>query len=679
MATRPGDDAAKAEAFLRGRFPSERIVHGGEVVGCRTSALLPDGRVRLDSVRRIGPRDVRSVYMVFDTVQSVDPTQVALAWADPVGPATSGHLDDEDEGDTLIRGAGFHTPSNPHGTFQTTLGGTLAAMDLARSPEAVAETAASLAEAIRAEYPTLSRERALEAATGRARAVAADATAFLETMDPGALALLRAHPGDLAHTPWENLHDAYEGLDDTMSDGALLRRCLDAYPDMAATLFEGWDDDPMRFLLAGDDTSAAEIDEAVAGLLEERWSVTARGASRAREVQAMLASMPGHAPRFLDGHMPLPDRLVGHLRALDALPARAWPKAGDWPSWCEAVGVVHGALDLVGPKRLAGALDLRRGWAGFAMRVRELSETDGHAWEGAFDCAMAFARQLLVPAMALAEGGEDLDLHLCDEFEVVREAGILLFSGDDALGVLARVKAWRDAGRAIGALARPKSPRVPHTELPFPEMARGEAWAPVLPGSVGGDLSMVPLADERSVNEALAALGVEAGDEIPSCALGTARLMAIMRGSPAGRVAGIAAFVNDGRGIVSLMGVTGHVHDDGTEHLPDDVDAFARAYAAALDQRPGAYPFPMAGHASARTDPDTIGYAWREPGAWEAVRDAWAPALPAALAEAGATDLAHLLDMVADTDEEVRWLPTPMGAPAMRRPRARRRAPPHSP
>ncbi len=378
MATRPGNDAAKARAFLEARFPSARIMRGGEVVGCRVSAVLPDGRVRMDYVERVGPRDVRSAGIMFDTVQSVEPMQVDLAWADPSGPAAPGRWDDEDEGDGPLRGQVSHVACNPHGTYRTMLGATLASMDLARSPEAIAATAGSLAEALRSEYPTLSREQAFETATGRARAVAADADAFLATMDPEALALLRAHPGERAFTSWEYLHYAYEGLDDTMADGALLRRCVEACPDMAATLLEGWNNDPMRFLFVGDDPSAEEVDETVAELLEARWSVTGRGASRARDVQAMLTWMPGHAPRFLDGNAPLPDRLVGHLHALDALPARSWPKAGDWPSWCETVEVVHGVLCLVGRRRLAGALDLRQGWAGFAARVRGQAGAGAH-------------------------------------------------------------------------------------------------------------------------------------------------------------------------------------------------------------------------------------------------------------------------------------------------------------
>lgn len=675
-----GDETAGAAAFLEKIFPSARLRRGGEDVGCWFGTVLPDGEVSFTRIERFGPRDVRAMGLAFWDLQSVDPGHITLAWADPSGPATSGFLDDEEDGDQLVRGRPFQAPSSPHGAYAVELGRAVASADGATLPDGIAATAGALADAVRSAFQTLTARQAGELAMARAEAVAADVGPLLSTLDPEAVALLRAHAGDTAFTSWEYLHGCYEGLDATMTAGALLRRCIERFPDLAGTLLEAWEDDPMWFVGAGDDVTRDDVDEAVEGILGERWSITGRALHATHEIQAMLAARPDHRPGFLDGHDQLPDRLVGHLMALDALPARAWPGVGSWDAWCATVEVVHGMLGLVGPKRLARALDLRRGWDGLAARVRELADaSDGSAWDGVFACSQAFARQLLVPAAALSRGGVDTELF--DEFEVDREATVLLFSGDDAIGVLSRVARWREAGPAIDALARPKPRRVPESERTIAEMARGEAWAAVLPAHAAGNLSLTPLVDERSVTDAGDALGWGLDREASQCVMGMLRLAAVTRTGPSGSADTVAlALIQAGEDApVSLDDLRGSIDDDGVEDLSDDVRSFVRSYVDGLDPTPGAYVFPMAGHATARTDPATIGYAWREPGAWEAVRDAWAPALPPALASASAPDLAHLLDMVAETDEEVRWLPGPIGAPAMRRTRARGKPPSRSP
>ncbi len=463
------------------------------------------------------------------------------------------------------------------------------------------------------------------------------AAAYLATLDPTSLALCRCtgtfSPGLFPHV------GVARGPNP-------LREALLTWPRLSKAIVALWSEDPDAFSRLGPERAieAASRGSGVPDrLVASVWEVDQAigrlsGIDRERVTRAagMAACADGTGAGLLDEPLAL-------VRLCAALPP-SWVPAtpAGWDAFLDASGVVALALQGVRDRAaLPALLNARGDWPWFAKRLRSVardaSNDPAHEFVEVSHVAEAMALQLVLPADALASG-RPRDAH--PAFGETRRAKVMaehLVRGSRSVSSqIALSASWHRRAAAMRAAVA----ALPHST------SVGADWAAGLPDMTHGVHDVRILVGERELLDE-GARGPDAGGVVglSHCVGGHAH-----RCRAEGlRVASIGTWTEGRRlrlstAALRLLGgrVTVVEHRGrGNARPPPEAEAILGAYLDAISSGllrvdPGALaPVPH----GPSTLAEGCGYEWWAPGAWETVRDLWAPFLPRALRNASPAEL----------------------------------------
>ena len=224
---------------------------------------------------------------------------------------------------------------------------------------------------------------------------------FVATLDADAL----------ARVPAEGRYPdgTYEGLDPTFVAGAPLARAWSRHPCHRTTLARAWERS------RGDFATDEAVDAALARTLAEDGGVPRRLVGAVEGFRRHLeAASPDAAARMAaavdGGRSKDREETVGTMgRLLSALPGNWVPRTADeWDGLVEAMPAVELCIHFAEPADWGALLDARGRWADLAGRLRMASggrmPVGGDLASDAGDVADAFRKQVVMPAVAMADG-----------------------------------------------------------------------------------------------------------------------------------------------------------------------------------------------------------------------------------------------------------------------------------
>ncbi len=409
--------------------------------------------------------------------------------------------------------------------------------------------------------------------------VARDFVRFLRTLDLEAVEVCLPRCGGLrlteAHWP---------GLDASFGLGAPLRRAMADVPEHASTLVDAWGRDQARFVDAWRSGGARAVayGHLVADGTWPAWLPRRVEAARAAwDAHGEGASRPRRAPRGgICRAYPPHDPFATGMGVAGWFPADWVPSTHeDWMAFLDLRLLVEDASALVGRGDLARFTDVRGRWAQWSARLQATAGRParelGPALRSSIDVVHALARQVVVPAVALAHGRPD---GVAAASERARACLWRILHGRRTLnGVLGSSARWHARQGAIldGMEA-----------LPGRVARLADGWVPGLPDLVHGDVTLKVLATPRELREEGArtpnpdgTLGLShcVGGYAPGCRAGTSRIVSLRRTLPDGSlVRSSTADLDVSRRTVTLSEHRG----PGNSAPPDDCVMALRAYMA---------------------------------------------------------------------------------------------------
>ncbi len=497
-------------------------------------------------------------------------------------------------------------------------------------------------------------ERALRVARAGEAARAA-IEPFLRTLDPVALDLA----GD-AGEPHVRV-EAYGWLDRTFAPEAPLAAAWRAKPWMRETLTE--------ILLAGPEAFARAV-AAGPGALDDlcRAHFATRVARRTDGWDGLYDVLEDIGPVIVDvpegpkSALRWSSRLMGNVEEIGVRAARlacrlprSWvPRAtAEWTAFLACVPAVEMAVGGASLGEAGAMLNARGDWGGLGRRLAAATGTEGlngglvRSVADVADMVRAYSNQVVVPAVALA------GLPPLGHCAVTRSRNLIL-SGRTVCRILDSSRRWHAHAAAIAA-ALPSAGTTDSWPAALPDLRRGAVTVTVL--ATRGDLIDEGTSgpDRHGVRGLSHCVGGYAG----TCLRGERRVLSIRHVDGCGsvtRLSTVEVAVECGR-------VRVHQHRGLRNSEPGQaaVDALAGYLSAFADGRlrcPAWLPVTRTG-----SDPasDHAGYDVRDPGAWEAVRDLWAPLVPGPLRGLGPRDLASLASLPGLDASDHGWRRVPYG------------------
>ncbi len=498
----------------------------------------------------------------------------------------------------------------------------------------------------------------VEAASLRSlQASVAMARNFLGGLDPVALAIVGADAeGPLS----SHVEGAWEGLDRGFGRGAPLARAIRRHPYLSRALTHLWRDDP----------------EGLArGLSDDPRALAALAATRPSGVTArMLGSVRAMGEAFL--RLPPESREQWRRHAGDVLDPTLWAVtriAHVEESWLPRdAGQAHAAWEALPAVDWAHArsatpadevrmVDVKGDWVLAAARLRatvgDVPLED--ALRGLADMAEALVDHVVRPAMHLC-GHEPYQGHgaffAYEPFEA--PASSILQSGRSVRGMLGASAAWHRALHGIQAVMEAHGGARSDT-----------AWGAGLPGHREGDVECVVLLDGAALvaeggrgPDADGVMGLDhcVGGYGRQCRDGSTRVMSVRRVTPDGRMERLStvAFETgpDGPALTQHLG-------GGNGEPPPAATSFVEGYLRLLAGGRLAFDrsqvVPVGPEETDETE--DAGYDFRRPGAWEAVRDAWAPFVPRPLRTMAPEDVVRCVLAHKGRHPDVHWLQDAFG------------------
>ncbi len=484
-------------------------------------------------------------------------------------------------------------------------------------------------------------------AVGAITHVLRHARAFLATLDPWAVAVVR---GDGMTEVRDCQRDGlWEALDGTFAGGAPLKASFLARPDLPNALLRSWLDDPGAF--------AARTGHGPAGTVRAALATLGLSGRAARLVDriadpALGADLDGLARRSVTQRGV--DASVTWATLLERLPP-SWVPAerGEW----DALVRCQPALTLLARSDLRGhdaALLLNAGgrWDSYEGRLRRAAggpRALATVIKSLDDVASAFTEQVLLPAVRLRQAVDpdfvpDAPSHFGDA------SAALLWSGRSLARIVETSTRWHARQEGIADAVE--------------SLALGDAaarrWGPAFPDLRTGDLEVVVLADEAALREegrqgpnrdGTAGLAHCVGGYGPACLRGESRILSVRRILRDGtRVRLSTAEVTWRDGLVQHRG---HANADPDEEA---VEFLAGYLTAVLDGT-----LRVVEEELAPVEATTAPYDPRVPGTWDAVRAMWRPFAPRSAIR---QDLVTFTDMVVGYGRlhgARRWCPDPYG------------------
>ncbi len=462
---------------------------------------------------------------------------------------------------------------------------------------------------------------------------------FVETLDPRALSLCTDWYAPVL-TP-----GAYAALDRTLQPDAPLAAAWVRHPFLKRSLASLWHGDPARFGARVATDMDALVREAVA-LSSPSLHVNP---AVILGVEAALAAMPPDELALLQGQagrtVPTAvDATVSVGRWMSILPATSLPRGEEeWTACLACFPAVCHALRNAGPGRAVRMLGCQGGWRGLRDRLVRLLGSDlsclATLLADVGDVATACAEQVLTPATLLA----GTDAHATEA-----EGYAFLFSGRTLPRILEESRDWH---------ARSDDMR---ERLPSPPTATS-AWGAGLPGASYGGVTVTVLTDRDALRaegatgddpDGLPGLSHCVGGYAPQCLAGRCRIVSLRATGTDGvtvrlSTAELAHEVTDGDATVRVVQHRGARNSTPPDAARRALDRYVADLASGV--------LPVDVDALAPMHPDVAleaaAYDWREPGAWEAARDVWAPFLPRWARTATAVQVAACVAEAARRDQ----------------------------
>ncbi len=493
---------------------------------------------------------------------------------------------------------------------------------------------------------------------------------LVESLDREAVGFVSRH--DLSWV--EGRH--WAGFDAGVDPARPLMRAIEEWPAFAEVTCQAWEDDvvafrsrtgpeghleTVRLWLVGNGHASRRLSH---GLADLHAASVARSGARLPNLWPAVRNPGGTA-------------IVSCLRVLEDLPPDWVPRdLGGWDAYLEAYPVVQAALRVLGGGRpLPDAGDLLRAGQGWRRWLRDCAVGAGVLPVGDFrwgvvdaaddlvDPLAAYARQVLVPARCLAgclprDEPWSTDLH----DGMVGAAAALLTSGRGLRRILEWSGRWHAHAHETESLLSmlPGAVEVtPPWGAGIPDHARGDASIVVLtsPGALAAEGAAGP--DEQGVQ----GLSHCVGGHVDRCLSGASRVASVRRRLVDGTTARSSTVEFSFR--EGVAHVAQHRGARNARPPGDDVELVSD-YLAGL-RRDGAVAWGDLAPQVRRADVAGVaGYAWWEPGGWEAVRDAWDPHVPPALRGLDAPTLWSWASGVARGPDACRWARARPAPPASR-------------
>ncbi len=446
---------------------------------------------------------------------------------------------------------------------------------------------------------------------------------FLDGLDQGARHFVRRPDvrdmlNDLGWGFWE-------ALDPSFGHGAPLGRAVAAEPGLARALVMHWRDDPVRFASLPADAAAAEA--AVSHGLVEACDLPLLGSC----LRMTADTEVDLSPSVLFGTLRSTDRATALVRCAAPFPPNWHPRATEgWQAFARCSAAAQWAT-FASPGAPGRVLGGGGDWARLADRLESLAGPRGLAVavSNIDDMARALARQVLVPAFAMAGTAMPVAFDDRGMGDDARDGGddmamAVLGSGRGMARILDLSARWHAADAGISARL---------AALP----GRGGlrlGWPTAYPDLSLDGLEATELTDEAALaDEGRAgpdAAGMEGlahcvGGYATRCRRGTSRIVAIRAVDADGR----RIRLSTAELVLGRDGIQARQHL-GTANLrpPPEAEAFLARYLDLVDSRG---PAMDVGNLAPLPDTDprlAAGYDFGMPGNWEEARDAWAPLLP---------------------------------------------------
>ncbi len=466
----------------------------------------------------------------------------------------------------------------------------------------------------------------------------------LSSLDPEAVETALAFSDQVTFRVGE-----YAALDATLDPEVPLRRALRAFPFLAQTSARLLRADPAAFRHAATDPDARALRQALAGHVARECGSRRAGDIATRVAEVVRTMSVKHADVFtfeVESNASGDEAAVvaGHLLA--RLPPSWMPEGiAAWDAFAACAPAVARATCAAAPGDVAAMVNARADWVGLERRLRVASDapTDGrgrtfrlleNALNDLEDVIDAMHAQVVVPACVTSGAEPPRRAHGLPLEQVChggRDEGPrdvsydLLFSGRSVRRMLEASERWHGLASAMRD-ALPRGIDAP------------ASWPPVLPDAeVDGVAVTVLRTVDALVREGadgldpdgLAGLGHCVGGYARRCLTERCRVVSL-RGRDADghpvRLSTAEVTWDDG-GTPSIVQHRGR----GNAEPPPEADGALRVY---LDlAREGMAGFVDTAEATGLGQDAALvgaGYDWREPGAWETVRDLWAPFLPRA-------------------------------------------------
>ncbi len=447
--------------------------------------------------------------------------------------------------------------------------------------------------------------------------------AFLDTLDPAAVALLGSRRVRMRGLSGRGV---WEAIDATFEPDAPLGRAIARAPGLARALVAGHLTDPVAFqrAMSGDRPWVETLAELVSGHV----TLPHRLAQTLAEVSGAVAGIPDEDLPRSPVDM---DPLVSWVGKLVLLPPD-WRPRGDaeWRAYIACQPALDWAYERSSdPSDLSRMINRGTSWIDLCDRLvaaagdipvrKALLNID--------DMTRAFGRQVVRPAIDLAD---DIGARSASEHRVKVAADAVLFSGRSVVRVLEASASWHGAGHAIDA-------RV--AALPT-DLALDGSWRPGFPDASYDGHEVVVLTSPASLADegrpGVNADGTEGlahcvGGYAPQCQSGRSRILSIRRVSPDGSRRRLSTVELSWRtdGITLSAEVVQHLGRRNEEPVAEAREVWKR-YAS--DIREGRLApverLDLIGTVGASTAITRAGYEYTRPGHWEAVRDLWRAYLP---------------------------------------------------
>ncbi len=481
----------------------------------------------------------------------------------------------------------------------------------------------------------------------------ARARTFLRTLDERAIALVT----DDATGPLTNGHpDIWGAIDPTCGTGAPLARAISSYPYIQRALTNAWIADPTGFV--------ARVDADMPGLaahaaMAEVPGWTLRGVRLMGEAWMERLSVDDRRLETSATHSET-DPTLQAVKLISGLPRNWMPTDGATATaaWTAMPAVRWACAMSANGTEAATLLDARGRWPEYVDRLGSacgrVSPID--AIDGLDDMATAFADQVARPATALVDGDDKVAANAW--IPVDNSPGALLWSGLTLPRILSLSATWHADLHRIDAV------RQRHGGA-----ALDASWAPGLPYHREGDLEAVVLADTGALvdegREGRDADGMEGlahcvGGYSRRCATGASRIVSIRRIHPDGSRVRLstAEFTHDPACGFTLHQHLGHANASPGPEAGRLVEGYVRLLGTGRLQADASVMRAVDPETFEEQEFGAFGYDHRAPGAWEDVRDAWAPFMPRTARGMSPQDLvATLRGQATPLPDRVGWLP----------------------